>query len=122
MPVLGEKASEQEEAAQLDGASQIAVFSGILLPMVRAQVAVTGLLIFLLCWNEYLFAAYLASGHAQTLTPWMAGQLSMKEAQAGAEGEEMAHMAAAAIFMAAPALLLAALIQRRLARSLTGAR
>ena len=122
VPVLGEKPSEQEEAAQLDGASHAAVFAGILLPMVRMQVAVAGLFIFLLCWNEYLFAAYLAADHAQTLSPWMTGQLSMKEAQAAAEGEEAGRLAAAAIFMAMPALLLAAAIQRRLGRSLAGAR
>ena len=122
VPVLGDKASEQEEAAQLDGASHALVFAGVLLPMVRMQLVVTGLLIFLLCWNEYLFAAYLAADHAQTLSPWMTGQLSMKEAQAAAEGEEAGRLAAAAIFMAAPALLLAAAIQRRLGRSLAGAR
>lgn len=120
--VLGERPSEQEEAAQLDGASHVAVFAGILLPMVRMQVAVAGVFVFLLCWNEYLFAAYLAADHAQTLSPWMTGQLSMKEAQAAAEGEEAGHLAAAAIFMAMPALFLAAAIQRQLGRGLAGAR
>ena len=116
-PVLGHRPSEQEDAARLDGASHALVLFGILMPMIRLQVAAAGFLIFLLCWNEYLFAAYLGADHAQTLTPWMVGQLSMKEAQAGGEGEELSRMAAAAIFMAMPALLLAALVQRRLARS-----
>ena len=116
-PVLGDRPSEQEEAARLDGAAHATVLFGILMPMIRLQVAAAGFLIFLLCWNEYLLAAYLAADHAQTLTPWMVGQLSMKEAQAGGEGEELSRMAAAAIFMAAPAVLLAALVQRRLARS-----
>jgi multiple sugar transport system permease protein len=116
-PVLGDRPSEQEEAARLDGATHPEVLFGILMPMVRLQVAAAGFLIFLLCWNEYLLAAYLAADHAQTLTPWMVGQLSMKEAQAGGEGEELSRMAAAAIFMAAPAVLLAALVQHRLARS-----
>lgn len=121
-PVVGYKPSEEEEAAQLDGASHVRVFGDVLLPMVRMQLAVTGLLIFLLCWNEYLFAAYLAADHVQTLSPWMTGQLSMKEAQAAAEGEEAGRLAAAAILMAVPAMVLAALIQRRLARSLPGTR
>ena len=79
--------------------------------MLRGPLAVTGLVIFLLCWNEYLFAAYLTFEHAQTLTPWMAGQLSMKEAQAGGDAEELRHMAAASVLMALPALALAVAVQ-----------
>jgi ABC-type glycerol-3-phosphate transport system permease component len=92
------------------------------MPMMLRPLAVTGLFLFILCWNEYLFAAYLAADHAQTLSPWMVGQLSMKEAQAGGEAEELTHMAAAAVFMALPALALAAAIQRLLGRSLAASR
>ena len=119
-PALGPRASEQEEAARLEGASHLTVFFEILLPMLRRPVIVTGLFLFLLCWNEYLFAAYLTGGHTQTLSPWMVGQLSMKEAQAGGEAEELAHLAAAAVFMAMPAVLLAAAVHRFLGRNLAG--
>jgi len=70
-----------------------------------------------LCWNEYLFAAYLTFDHALTLPPWMVGQLSMKEAQAGGQAEEWAHLSAATIVMVFPALIFAAIAQRLLARS-----
>ncbi len=108
LPVFGQGATEQEEAALIDGASHATILFSVLLPMLLRPVAVTGLFLFALCWNEYLFAAYLSYDQAQTLPPWMAGQLSMKEAQAGGEAEELSHMAAAAIFMALPALALAA--------------
>jgi multiple sugar transport system permease protein len=121
-PAFGQRATEQEEAARLDGATHREIFFGILLPMLVRPLAVTGVFLFLLCWNEYLFAAYLASDHAQTLSPWMVGQLSMKEAQAGGEAEELSHMAAAAVFMALPAVLLAAVVQRLLGRTLGGMR
>ncbi|MFM8746650.1 MAG: carbohydrate ABC transporter permease [Aestuariivirga sp.] len=118
MPVFGQRPTEQEEAALIDGASHGAIFFSVLLPMLLRPMAVTGLFLFALCWNEYLFAAYLSYEHAQTLPPWMAGQLSMKEAQAGGEAEELSHMAAAVILMALPALAPAAAVHRLIASSL----
>jgi len=113
-PVLGMKPSEQEEAAQLDGASHAFIFLTITLPMVMGSVAAIGLLVFVLSWNEYLFATVLATDHAMTLPPWAVGQLSMKEAQAGGETEEWAHLSAATVLMVLPLLGLTAIVQRAL--------
>lgn len=120
LPVLGPRATEQEEAAQLDGASHFSIFFTILLPMVKAGVAATGLIVFLMCWNEYLFAVYLTADHALTLPPWAVGQLSMKEAQVGGEAEEWAHLSAATILMMIPALAFGAYVQKHLSRSVFG--
>ena len=108
LPTLGPRASNQEEAAQIDGASHLTILFTILLPMMRPAVVAVGLIVFLLSWNEYLFAAYLTFEHALTLPPWAIGQLSMKEAQVGGGPEELAHLAAATIVMIVPALALAA--------------
>lgn len=113
-PLLGPRATEQEEAAQLDGASHLQIFFTILLPMVRQSVVAVGLLVCLLCWNEYLFAAYLTADHALTLPPWMVGQLSMKEAQVGGEAEEWTRLSAATLVMIFPALIFASFTQRLL--------
>ena len=118
-PVLGLRPTDQEESAQLDGASHLRILVSVLLPMVAGGVAATGLLIFMLCWNEYLFAAYLATDHAATLPTWAAGQLSMKEAQAASEGEEWANLSAATILMALPLLGFAAVLQRILGQSVS---
>jgi multiple sugar transport system permease protein len=115
-PIFGARATAQEEAAQLDGASQFQIFFTIFLPMVAASIAAVGLLIFILCWNEYLFAAYLAGNHAMTLPPWLVGQMSVKEAQIGSEAEEWAHLSAATILMAAPLLTCTVFVQRFLGR------
>lgn len=117
LPVLGSEATEQEEAAQLDGASHLATFFTILLPMVRAGVVATGLIVFLMCWNEYLFAAYLTADKALTLPPWAVGQLSMKEAQVGGGAEEWAHLSAATIVMIFPTLVFAAFALKHLSRT-----
>ena len=108
LPILGQTASEQEEAAQIDGASHLLILFTILLPMVRSGVIAVGLIVFLLSWNEYLLAAYLTFDQALTLPPWAVGQLSMKEAQVGGGPEEVAHLAAATIVMILPALGFAA--------------
>jgi multiple sugar transport system permease protein len=116
LPVFGARATQQEEAAQLDGASHLRVFFTIFLPMVATSMAAIGLLIFTLCWNEYLFAAYLAGDHVTTLPPWMMGQMSIKEAQTGGDGEEWAQLSAATIFMVAPVLACSGFAQRILGR------
>jgi multiple sugar transport system permease protein len=119
-PVFGEKAWEQEEAAWLDGATHFELFSGILLPMLTRSLLAIAFLIFLLCWNEYLLAQYLAGDHAMTLPPWLVSQISFREAQIIAEEDEITHLSAAIVLMVAPLLLLAGGVQSALKRSLSG--
>ena len=119
IPVLSLRVTVEEESARLDGAGHFVILTNILVPMNRVQLMTIGVLMFILCWNEYLFATYLTYDHAETLTPWMIGQLSMKEAQTGGGSEEISHMAAAAIFMAIPAFLLTYSLQR-LVKDLVG--
>ncbi len=116
LPVFGNMATSQEEAAQLDGASHFRIFLTIFLPMVAASTAAVGLVIFILCWNEYLFAAFLTSDKVSTLPPWIASQMSIKEAQTGGDGDEWSQLSAAIIFMITPLLACTAFTQRVLAR------
>lgn len=118
-PVFGEKAWEQEEAAWLDGSVHLELFFGILLPMLTRSLLAIAFLIFLLCWNEYLLAQYLASDRAMTLPPWLVSQISFREAQIIAEEDEITHLSAAIVFMVAPLLLLAGGVQSALKRSLS---
>jgi multiple sugar transport system permease protein len=114
LPVFGQRATEQEEAALLEGVTHIYVLWDILLPMIMGSLAAVALIVFVLCWNEYLFAAILTTDHASTLTPWMVGQLSLKEAQVGGEPEEWAHLSAATVLMVAPLLLFSGVAMRML--------
>jgi multiple sugar transport system permease protein len=116
-PIFGAQATQQEEAAELDGASHFGIFFTIFLPMVAASVGAVALLIFVLCWNEYLLAAYLASNHAMTLPPWLVGQMSIKEAQVGSEAEEQGHFSAATVLMVLPLLACTVFVQRALSRA-----
>ena len=117
LPAFGNKSTEMEEAAQLDGASHFSILFAVVMPTIRASLFATGMLVFLLCWNEYFFAVNLTSDYALTLPPWMVGQLSMKEAQVGGGPEEVAHLSAAAILMFAPLLIFATIIIRQLGKA-----
>jgi multiple sugar transport system permease protein len=122
LPVFGNMATSQEEAAQLDGASHFRIFLTIFVPMVAASTAAVGLVIFILCWNEYLFAAYLTSDKVSTLPAWIMGQMSIKEAQVGGDGDEWPQLSAAIIFMIVPLLACTAFAQRVLSRMALGRR
>ena len=117
LPVFGNMATPQEEAAQLDGASRFGIFFTIFLPMVAASTAAVGLLIFILCWNEYLLAVFLTSDKVSTLPPWVMGQMSIKEAAVGGDGDEWPQLSAAIIFMIVPLLAFTGFAQRFLSRA-----
>jgi multiple sugar transport system permease protein len=96
-PVLGEVATDLEEAAQLDGASRFRIFFEIVVPVAARGLVAAGLLIFILCWNEYLFSVYLAADHAMTMPPYLAAQMSVREQQAGSDAEEWTRLSAAIV-------------------------
>jgi multiple sugar transport system permease protein len=110
-PVLGPGASEQEDAAILEGASHLRIFFTIVLPMAASGIGTVALLTFVLCWNEYLFASVLVSDHAQTVPPWLVDQISFKEAQIIAEGDELSHLSVAILLTIAPLLAITWLVQ-----------
>lgn len=45
-----------EEAAEVDGCSRLGVIRRITLPLAMPAIAATGLLVFMVAWNEFLFA------------------------------------------------------------------
>jgi multiple sugar transport system permease protein len=116
-PVLGEVATDMEEAAQLDGASRMRIFFEIATPLAARGLLATGLLILVLCWNEYLFSVYLADNHAMTMPPFLAAQMSVREQQAGSDAEEWSRLSAAIVLMAGPLIFGAGIAQRLIARS-----
>jgi multiple sugar transport system permease protein len=45
-----------EEAAEIDGATRLSVIRHVTLPLAMPAIAATGLLVFMVAWNEFLFA------------------------------------------------------------------
>jgi ABC-type glycerol-3-phosphate transport system permease component len=68
---------EIEEAALVNGASDFTVFYKIILPLCIPGILSTGILVFILSWNEYLLASVLISNDTmKTLTVGLASYIS----------------------------------------------
>lgn len=59
---------EIEEAGIIDGCGAWRLFWTVTLPVVRSGVTAMAILVFIMSWNEYLFALFLAGADAQPLT------------------------------------------------------
>jgi arabinogalactan oligomer/maltooligosaccharide transport system permease protein len=91
---------ELEEAARIDGCSELAAFWRILLPLSTPALAVVFLFNFLTAWNDYFLARILIS--KEQLLTWPLG-LQRFQAQFQTQWNELA---ASSILIAVPAVLL----------------
>ncbi len=101
-----------EESAQLDGATMFGTFREIVLPLSRAGLAATTLLVMILSWNEYLFALFLSTTKAQTMPILVAAM------NAGERGILWWTMSVAIIIMILPVVLLAVILQKYISKGL----
>ncbi|HEY8446677.1 MAG TPA: carbohydrate ABC transporter permease [Thermomicrobiales bacterium] len=96
-----------EAAARVDGNTRWQTFYRVILPMSWPGIAVATAISFMVCWNEFAFAQFLAAGSpAQTFPPVLPAmffQISMPT-----------EMAAASIVGIVPPAILAYLFQRRI--------
>jgi len=103
---------ELEQAAALDGASRLATFRFVLLPLLAPGVASAALLTFLMSWNEFLFAyTFTATEASRTVPVALALFPGVFEVPWG-------DIAAASILASLPPILLVAGLQRCLIRGL----
>lgn len=58
---------EIEEAATIDGCSKLTLLTKVVIPMASPCLIAIGILIFVGCWNEFLFASTLVGLKARTL-------------------------------------------------------
>lgn len=100
-----------EESAEIDGAHKFEVFWSIVLPLTKPGLVATALLIFILSWNEYLLALFLATTDTQTMPLLVAAQNATR-------GPQWWTMSALIIIMIVPVLLLALSLQKHIARGL----
>ena len=99
-----------EESAQLDGASRLQIFWGIVLPLSRPGLAATTLLTLILSWNEYLLATFLSTTKAQTMPLMVAAQITQER------GIYWWNMAVVIIIMIIPVVAMAFVLQRFIAK------
>jgi multiple sugar transport system permease protein len=99
-----------EESAQLDGASRLFIFFDIVLPLARAGLAATTLLVLILSWNEYVLALFLSTTKAQTMPILVAAM------NAGEKGILWWTMSVVIIIMIVPVIFMALVLQRFIAK------
>lgn len=107
---------ELEEAARIDGASNVGVLFKIILPLSWPGIVVSGIFAFLLGWNDVLFASVMTRPDSQTAA--VALQI-FGASQEGGAIPYYGQMMAAALVCAAPVVILYLIFQRYLVGGLT---
>lgn len=101
-----------EEAARIDGCSWTQVLLRITLPATAPGVAASGIFVFILSWNDYLFPAVLTSSKAMTLPVGLANYVQENIVAWG-------RMAAGATLYMVPVFVFTLLIQNHLVKGFT---
>ncbi len=105
---------ELEEAAKIDGASTFRLVRLIVLPLAKPSIIVTGLMVLIYVWNEYIYATTFMTGEDKyTLA---AGLYSL---QATEMSGSWPVFAAASIVVSLPVLVIFFLCQRHMVSGLT---
>jgi len=97
---------EIEDAARIDGCSEISVVFRIILPMLKPAIFAVSVFAFIWAWNEYLFASvFISSESYKTIPPGIAmfKQLYTRE---------WGQMMAASVLATLPAVLLFFVVQK----------
>ena len=100
-------------AARVDGCSALGAFAKVMLPLAAPGLTATGLLVFVFCWNEFLYALTLTSSVAARTVPVGIALFP------GIHEVPWGEIAAASVVATAPLVLLAIVFQRRVLDALT---
>ena len=104
--------TELEEAALMDGANIWQAFRHVALPLARPGIMVAMILSFIFSWNNFIFAVVLAGRETRTLPVAVYNVLTFEQVSWG-------PLAAAALVVTAPVLLLTLLMQKGIVEGLT---
>jgi ABC-type glycerol-3-phosphate transport system permease component len=106
---------ELDEAAVMDGFSPSAILYRIILPLSRPSLAVTAVLVFIFCWNEFILALSLMPSQSKYTVPVGIALLS------GASSYEIpwGEINAAVALTTVPIILVIAAFQRWIIEGLT---
>ncbi len=103
---------ELEEAALVDGATIWQAFLYVALPLARPGIVVAMILAFIFSWNNFIFGVVLAGRETRTLPVAVYNVISFEQISWG-------PLAAAALLVTAPVLLLTLLMQKEIVHGLT---
>lgn len=103
---------ELEDAARIDGCSELGVLRWVSLPLAAGGMLVTMVFCFIFAWNDYIFALTLTTSRNHTVTVGMSRLITLDRIDWGA-------LMAGAFVAAAPIILLTLMAQKYILRGLT---
>jgi multiple sugar transport system permease protein len=104
-----------EKAAQVDGASPFQAFMRVIAPLAAPGVVTTAILVFIFCWNDFLFAISLTSTERSRTVP---AALSFFTGASQFE-DPTGAISAAAVIITIPIILFVLFFQKRIVAGLT---
>jgi multiple sugar transport system permease protein len=106
---------ELEKAAKVDGATPFQAFTKVIAPLAAPGMVTTAILVFLACWNEFLFAISFTSTTASRTAPASMAYFSGSSQFTVPTGP----IAAAAVVITIPIIIFVVFFQRRIVAGLT---
>lgn len=106
---------ELEQAAQVDGATPFQAFFKVIAPLAAPGIFTTAILVFIFCWNDFVFAVSLTStSRAETVPAAIASFPGASQFT-----QPIGSIAAAAVIVTIPIIVIVLLFQRRIVAGLT---
>jgi multiple sugar transport system permease protein len=106
---------EMEQAAQVDGATTWQAFRKVIVPLAAPGVFTTAIIAFFIAWNDFVYGIVLTSTEAARPVPAAIGLFS----GASQFEDPTGAIAAAAVIVTIPVVVLVLLFQRRIVAGLT---
>lgn len=107
--------ADLEKAAKMDGATPWQAFRKVIVPLSGPGLGTTSILVFLLCWNDFVFAVSLTSTESARTVPAALLRFVASERFAAPTG----MLAAAAVLITVPILVFVLAFRRRIIAGLT---
>ncbi|MBW3085871.1 Trehalose transport system permease protein SugB [Austwickia sp. TVS 96-490-7B] len=105
---------EMEQAAQVDGATNWQAFRKVIVPLAAPGVFTTAIITFFTAWNDFVFAITLSGDHARTVPAALAFFTGASQFD-----QPFGAIAAAAVIVTIPVVVLVLLFQKRIVSGLT---
>ncbi len=106
---------ELEQAARVDGATPFQAFTKVIVPLAAPGVFTAAILVFIFCWNDFLFAISLTSSDASRTVPAALAFFTGESQFTAPNG----NIAAAASLVTVPIIIFVLIFQRRIVAGLT---
>jgi len=104
-----------EQAAQVDGATPLQAFRRVIVPLAAPGTFTAAILVFIFCWNDFLFAITLTSSNASRTVPAALAFFTGESQFTAPTG----NIAAAAVIVTVPIIIFVLVFQRRIVAGLT---